>query len=156
MAKPSRRAGRSIVFAATLAALWGAPPPTLGADDGRWVHRGPYDVGVRTLALEVTTDPQGRETVWAGSASRDGGATWEASLSWRPADRTGVQDLAIVPESETAYTVWAATTEGVYRLRAAAGAAAGAGDWEKVLDVVMATSLSPDPANPRELLAACG
>jgi len=156
MAKPSRRAGRSLVFASLLAALWGAVPRTLAADDGRWVHRGPYDVGVRTLALEVTADPQGRETVWAGSASRDGGATWGASLPWQPADRTGVQDLAIVPESATAYTVWAATTEGVYRLRATTGAAPGAGDWKKVLDVVMATSLSPDPANPRELLAACG
>ena len=227
MASPSRSAGRSLVFASLLATLWSAAPSALAADDGRWVHRGPYGVGVRTLALEVTTDAQGRETVWAGSASgglwvrrpgatwsrvdtgqhrvlgvgaiaahprrpeilyagtgavykyrqalggwdahttrgsygvgilasRDGGATWEASLPWQPADRTGVQDLAIVPESETAYTVWAATTEGVYRLRATAGAAAGAGDWEKVLDVVMATSLSPNPADPRELLAACG
>lgn len=31
--------------------------------------------------------------------STDGGKTWARSLDWQPADRTGVQDLAIVPDT---------------------------------------------------------
>lgn len=199
----------------------------LHAADDRWVHRGPYDFGARTLAIAV--DPANPERVFAGSASsglwkrepgaewqrvdtsphrvlgvaaiaihprdpnvifagtgevyryrqadlglddhttrgnygigilvsRDRGKSWQSSLAWQPSDRTGVQDLAIVPDGDSApgFTVWAATTEGVYRLRTRLGAAADADRWEQSLPVIMVTSLSPNPARPGELLVACG
>jgi photosystem II stability/assembly factor-like uncharacterized protein len=89
--------------------------------------------------------------------STDGGKTWAKSLDWQPANRTGVQDLAIVPDigDPQRFTVWAATSEGIYRLDTAKGARLE--DWGKPsLPVVAATSLSVNPLQPDEVVAACG
>jgi photosystem II stability/assembly factor-like uncharacterized protein len=83
----------------------------------------------------------------------DGGKTWTKSLDWKASDRTGVQDLAIVPNGE-GFTVWAATSEGVYRLDSSKTAEKDS--WTKSLAVVAATSLSVHPQRPDELVAVCG
>lgn len=90
--------------------------------------------------------------------STDGGRTWTQSLAWLPKDQTGVQDLEIVPgpEGSAEYTVWAATSEGVYRLDTSKGVGEANKDWKLSLDVVAATSLSVHPKNPLEVVAACG
>jgi len=92
--------------------------------------------------------------------SNDGGKTWSKSLDWLPGQETGVQDLEIVPDAgdPSRFTVWAATSEGVYRLDTSkqGGQPGTAEDWKLSLAVVAATSLSVDPRNPREVMAACG
>jgi photosystem II stability/assembly factor-like uncharacterized protein len=90
--------------------------------------------------------------------SLDGGKTWTRSLLWEAKDQTGVQDLAIVPgpEGSADFTVWAATSEGVYRLDTSKGAAESKQDWKLSLGVVAATSLSVHPGKPGEIVVACG
>lgn len=90
--------------------------------------------------------------------SGDGGKTWTQSLRWLPKDQTGVQDLAIVPARDGAagFTVWAATSEGVYRLDTSKGAGESNPDWKLSLAVVAATALSVHPDKPDEVVAACG
>lgn len=89
--------------------------------------------------------------------SVDGGKTWTDSLQWQPKDQTGVQDLAIVPAREgTGFTVWAATSEGVYRLDTTKGAQESNQSWKLTLPVVAATSLSVHPGKRDEVVAVCG
>ena len=53
--------------------------------------------------------------------------------------------------------MWAATSEGVYRLDTSkSGAVTSSRDWKLSLDVVAATSLSVNPRRPDEVVAACG
>jgi photosystem II stability/assembly factor-like uncharacterized protein len=90
--------------------------------------------------------------------SVDGGKSWTQSLAWSPKDQTGVQDLQIVPgpEGMAGFTVWAATSEGVYRLDTSKAGRESSRDWKLSLDVVAATSLSVNPKRPDEVVAACG
>lgn len=90
--------------------------------------------------------------------SVDGGRTWTKSLDRLPGQETGVQDLAIVPDAAdpSRFTVWAATSEGVYRLDTSKGSGGTAEGWKLSLAVVAATSLSVDPRDPRVVVAACG
>jgi photosystem II stability/assembly factor-like uncharacterized protein len=90
--------------------------------------------------------------------SIDGGKKWTRSLIWQPKDQTGVQDLVIVPGAKggAEFTVWAATSEGVYRLDTSKGAAESNQGWKLSLAVVAATSLSVHPGKPDEVVAACG
>src|SRR4051794_23505537 len=82
--------------------------------------------------------------------SVDGGKTWTKSLDRLPGQETGVQDLAIVPDvaDPGRFTVWAATSEGVYRLDTSKGGGGTAEGWKLSLAVVAATSLSVDPQRP--------
>ena len=84
--------------------------------------------------------------------SVDGGKTWTKSLDWKASDQRGVQDLAIV-HGENGFTVWAATSEGVYR---ADSTKTGKETWTLVLPVVAATSLSVHPQRHDEVVAVCG
>lgn len=90
--------------------------------------------------------------------SIDGGKTWTQSLTWQPKDQTGVQDLEIVPgaEGSAGFTVWAATSEGIYRLDTSKAAGESNQSWKLSLGVVAATSLSVHPRKPNEVVAACG
>ncbi len=90
--------------------------------------------------------------------SVDGGRTWTQSLAWSPRLQTGVQDLAIVPgpAGTAGFTVWAATSEGVYRLDTSKAAGESSAGWKLSLEVVAATSLSVHPGRPNEVVAACG
>jgi photosystem II stability/assembly factor-like uncharacterized protein len=78
----------------------------------------------------------------------DGGQTWAKSLDWERHQERGVQMLRIDPSEPE--TVWAATTEGVFVTRD------GGGVWEQVLDVVMATDVTVNPADSDDVIAVCG
>jgi len=78
----------------------------------------------------------------------DGGATWTRVLDWSLQQHRGVQMVRLDPTNTS--RVWAATTEGVY-VSADAGAT-----WTLSLAVVMATDITVNPANPLEVVAACG
>jgi len=80
--------------------------------------------------------------------SRDRGETWSLSLDWQLHQERGVQDLKIDPNRTN--VIWSATTEGVYK-------STNSGDsWERVLDVVMATSLEIMTPDGLTVIAACG
>lgn len=78
----------------------------------------------------------------------DGGRTWKKSLDWFYAERRGVQKIRINPLN--AHTVWAATTEGIYK-----STAAGA-SWQPVLEVPMGTDIAIDPVDTATVFVACG
>jgi len=78
----------------------------------------------------------------------DGGATWEKSLDWSYTDMTGVQDIVIDPSNPN--TVYAGTTEGVYR-----SLNAGA-DWENILDLSTCADIAMSPVDPSTILVSMG
>ncbi len=95
---------------------------------GRRITRGSYGIGILK--------------------SSDGGLTWSKSLDWQYNQRRGVQDIAFNPLN--ANTIWAATTEGTYRSRD------GGATWQKVHDVVMATSVVISAQDTNIVNIACG
>ena len=78
----------------------------------------------------------------------DGGATWAKSLDWLYNQQRGVQKIRIDPQQPS--TVWAATTEGVYKSNDAGAR------WQLSLAVVMATDIAINPLRPDTVFAACG
>lgn len=71
--------------------------------------------------------------------SEDGGASWSKSLDWAYEEMRGVQDLYINPLNPN--TLYAATTEGLYRSRNAGA------DWENIHDLPMAVQIEPHPSD---------
>jgi photosystem II stability/assembly factor-like uncharacterized protein len=80
--------------------------------------------------------------------SVDGGATWSKSLDWSYDQRRGVWAVRVDPIAPS--TVWAATTEGVYKSDDAGQT------WTQKLGVVMATDLVVHPLDPEVVLVGCG
>jgi len=78
----------------------------------------------------------------------DGGATWSKSLDWSYNQQRGVQAMKLNPHNPS--TVWAATTEGMYR-----STDAGA-TWSNVWPVIMATDIVINPADTNRLMGAFG
>ncbi|HLA64690.1 MAG TPA: FlgD immunoglobulin-like domain containing protein, partial [Rhodothermales bacterium] len=78
----------------------------------------------------------------------DGGATWTHALNWSRNQERGVQMLRLDPSNPN--TLWAATTEGVLVSRDAGAT------WTTSLSVLLATDVTVNPANPNEVVAACG
>ncbi len=63
----------------------------------------------------------------------DGGTTWSKSLDWSFNEERGVQGITLNPRNHN--TVYAATTEGIYRSFDAGGT------WEQVTSVIMAQNI---------------
>jgi len=80
--------------------------------------------------------------------STDAGQSWQQSLDWSYDQRRGVQAIRFNPRNTT--TVFAATSEGVYR-----SSNAGA-SWSPVLNVVMARDIVLHATDTTRVLAACG
>ncbi len=80
--------------------------------------------------------------------STDRGKTWKKSIDWQYQQHRGVQCVRLDPKD--AKVVYAATSEGVYRSKDAGG------NWEKVLDKIMAVDIVINPSNPQILYASCG
>lgn len=80
--------------------------------------------------------------------SLDGGATWDKSLDWSLNQEHGVWKVALDPQNSS--TLWAATTEGVYK------STDGGNNWSLSHSVIMATDLEIDPGNPDIVVVACG
>ncbi|MCE7994903.1 MAG: hypothetical protein HEP71_23200 [Roseivirga sp.] len=89
--------------------------------------------------------------------SVDGGQSWSLCLDWTDLGTTGIQDLAVCIDKQGKTTVWAATTEGVWRAEGGApGELPKHDQWKKSLDVKMVTSISVNTANPDDLIVATG
>ena len=78
----------------------------------------------------------------------DGGETWEQSWTRDFSDLTGVSDLAIVSDNPS--TVFAATSEGLYRTQNAGT------DWELVLDLDMTYHIAIDPQDSQNIFVTVG
>lgn len=80
--------------------------------------------------------------------SEDGGQTWGKSLDWSLNQRRAVQKIQINPlRSES---VWAATTEGLYRSRD------GGKSWKNVHSIRMATDVIINPKDTSKIYVAHG
>lgn len=144
-----------------------------GMEENAWTR---LDLGYPGLAVAaVEIDPVNTDTIYAGTGeiygntesypgvsnrvtrgmygigilrSADGGITWQKSLDWSYSAKKGVQRIKIDPSDHN--TVWAATTEGVYR-------SDNAGEsWILLLDVPMATDLIIFPDSTDVVIAGCG
>lgn len=78
----------------------------------------------------------------------DGGVTWEKSLDWTFDQRRGIQDLALNPLNSN--TVFAATSEGIYR-----SYNQGA-NWQKVYSVEMAEDIVMHTLDSNKILVSTG
>ena len=80
--------------------------------------------------------------------STDGGETWTKSLDWTIDQRRSIQKIHINPlRSES---VWAATTEGLFRSRN------GGETWEHIHQVPMATDIVVNPVDTNIVYVANG
>lgn len=126
-----------IIYAgAASGGLWKTETAGMGAEAWTYISTGHPVLGVASIAI----DPNNPDVIYIGTgevynytaanpgvASRftrgtygigilktsDGGATWSKSLDWSLSELTGVQDLLINPQNS--HTVYAATTEGLFR-----------------------------------------
>lgn len=80
--------------------------------------------------------------------SKDGGLTWGKSLDWSLDQRTAVQKIQVNPIRSN--SVWAATTEGLYR------SYDGGETWENVHKIVMATDIIINPIDTSIVYVAHG
>jgi len=78
----------------------------------------------------------------------DGGNTWTKSLDWSYNQQRGVQALHLNPQNPN--TVFAATSEGVYRSNDAGE------NWNAVLNMLMARDIAIHPDDTTKVLATCG
>ncbi|MEO1450420.1 MAG: hypothetical protein AAFV07_12885, partial [Bacteroidota bacterium] len=80
--------------------------------------------------------------------STDGGTTWTKSLDWSYGDLRGVADLQINPLNPN--TVFAATSEGLYRSRDAGAT------WTLVQNVLMANDIEMHASDTSRIYVSCG
>jgi hypothetical protein len=80
--------------------------------------------------------------------STDGGLTWTHSLNWLYQQTRGVWEIRLNPLQPS--TVYAATTEGVFRSRDAGAT------WQQVLNQLMVMDLALDPIDTNTVYAAVG
>ena len=80
--------------------------------------------------------------------STDGGQTWSKSLDWSFHQMRGVWVVKVNPLNPN--TVWAGTTEGVYK-----STDAGA-SWTQVHDVIMVNDLVINPVDTNIVIIGCG
>jgi len=78
----------------------------------------------------------------------DGGQTWFKSLDWSYSSQKGVWSVKINPLNNN--SVWAATTEGIYR------SFDSGTKWEQVNSVVMGTDIEINPVDTNIILSAHG
>ncbi len=81
--------------------------------------------------------------------SIDKGENWIQARGLDSLNKLGIQDLIIVPREEDEYSVWAATTHGVYY-------AEDGKNFELSKKVKMVTSINVNPDNNKEIVAAAG
>ncbi|MFH1195719.1 MAG: T9SS type A sorting domain-containing protein [bacterium] len=78
----------------------------------------------------------------------DGGNTWTKSLDWTAQQERGVQVIKI--NQDNASTIWAGTTEGLYK-----STDSGA-SWKYVYGIPMITDLIINPDNPNKIYFTAG
>ncbi|HHJ50392.1 MAG TPA: hypothetical protein ENJ88_05730 [Phaeodactylibacter sp.] len=103
-----------------------------------------YDAAAPGIVNRVTRGTYGIGIL----KTTDGGQTWTKSLDWALDEMTGVQDIAIDPVNPA--TVFAATTEGLYRSEDAGES------WEKIFPLEMAVDIEIDPVEPNRIYVSFG
>jgi len=78
----------------------------------------------------------------------DGGSTWSQSLPFTNSAVKGVQEILYQPGTPT--TLFAATSDGVYR------STNSGGSWTLIHNVALAMDMSFSPADPNTLYVTCG
>lgn len=78
----------------------------------------------------------------------DGGLTWQKSLDWSYGSLRGVQDIKM--NSQQPNTLFAATTEGIYRTYNAGQT------WQQISNQKMAVDLAIDPVDTNRIFATHG
>ncbi len=78
----------------------------------------------------------------------DGGTTWTKSLDWSLNEERGIQDIVINPLNPN--TIFAATTEGIYRSEDAGST------WENVLNIIMGEDIVINRSDTNKILVSCG
>ena len=146
---------------------------TTGSVGGNWqrVTTGFPALGVMALAI----DPTDTNTMYIGTGevyryqgsvggtvirttmgsygigilkTTNGGATWTKSLDWSADQRRGVEAMRINPLNHN--TIFAATSEGIYRSTNAGGT------WGLILSVVMGEDIVIKSNDSTRILASCG
>lgn len=80
--------------------------------------------------------------------STDGGESWEKSLDWSYNQQRGVQRIAVNPLNPK--TIYAATTEGLYKTTDAGSS------WSNIHSVIMAMDVVLHSSDTSKLLLSCG
>lgn len=106
------------------------------------VHR--YATAVTGIVIRTTRGSYGLGILKTTNA----GVTWTKSLDWTYSQQRGIQQIKLNPSNRN--TIFAATTEGVYRSRDAGGS------WSNVNPVVMATDVVINSLDTNLVLAVCG
>ena len=78
----------------------------------------------------------------------DGGRTWTKSLDWTSNQERGVWAVRIDPQNPN--TVWAGTTEGVFKSIDAGQ------NWQQVNSTIMIMDLAINPADPNTVFVSAG
>jgi hypothetical protein len=134
------------------------------------------DIGHPVLGVSsILIDPQDPQRVWIGTGemysngkvrpgtinrftrgtygigilrSTDGGQTWQPSLDWSYGQMRGVQQLAMNPQRRE--SLWAATSEGLYR------SWDGGDSWQLAFQVPMVTDIYQHPQDTTLVLITAG
>ncbi len=80
--------------------------------------------------------------------STDAGATWSKSLDWTYQQERGVQVIKINPLNPN--TVWAGTSEGIYKSLDAGN------NWTRMNETVMVTDIAVHSVDTNNVVIACG
>ena len=127
----------------------GVPAIAINPDNPDEMYIGTGEVYNYTQAMPGVASRLTRGSYGVGILkTTDGGNTWTKSLDWSYGEMTGVADLLINPENTS--TIFAATTEGLYRTQ-------NAGDsWELIQSNSMATDIEMHPQDTNTLIVSFG
>ncbi len=162
--------GNTVYAGAASGGLWRSLTGGLGGDWQRVATSFPV-LGVNAIAIQ----PADSNTIYIGTGevyrylgstggivirttrgsygmgilkTTNGGATWTKSLDWSYNQQRGVQALRINPQNHR--TLFAATSEGVYKSTDAGGS------WNQTLNVLLAEDIAINPNDTTFVLATCG
>lgn len=103
-----------------------------------------YEYSTNGLNIRVTRGMYGIGIL----KTTDGGATWTKSLDWSYQNQRGVWRVIINPKNHN--TLYAATSEGVYKSNNAGGT------WNQILNYQMVMDLTLNPADTSTLIVSVG
>jgi hypothetical protein len=145
--------GINWTFVPTGFPLLGVASIAINPNDGDEIYVGSGEV-YNSSALAGGSTGAGHIRLFRGSygigilKSVDGGVTWTKTLDFGASSIKGVMDLAIHPTTPS--TVFAATTDGVYRTTNSGAT------WTLIHNVVLANSLEFKPGDPNTLYVGSG
>ncbi len=113
------------------------------------IYIGTGEVYNKEIAMPGIYDRFTRGTYGIGILkSEDGGSTWRKSLDWSLTDMRGIQDIVINPQNPN--TLWAATTEGLFRSYDAGHS------WQVIQTIPMAIDVEINPGDTNIVYVSYG